>query len=90
MRKVLIGIALVLLVVCGLFTLVSSGITGTIIATLILWILATVTIYLVRQLGLNWIIIWFAERDEWWSPVRMKPGPGHVVMMTKGRKLGGP
>ncbi|MDP2641872.1 MAG: hypothetical protein Q8P21_01085 [bacterium] len=87
---VILGIVVVILSVWGLFTLVSSGIAGIFFTTLILWVLATVTIYVVRQIGITWLIVWFAEQDIWWSPVRMRPAPGHIVMMTKGMEPGGP
>lgn len=88
--RITLGVVLAALVVWGLVILVSSGIWGLVIATLILWVLATAGILVVRQIGLKWLIVWFGEQDKWWSPVRMKPGPGHIVMMTKGREPGGP
>lgn len=74
----------------GLVVLVSSGLEGLIAAVMILWVLSTTLLVFANKVGLTWLITWFAERDIWWSPIRMKPGPGYIKMMTKGFNSGGP
>lgn len=74
----------------GLYVLVASGPLGIVAGTLILWVLGIAFVVFMDKVGLRFILVWFAEQDKWWSPVRMKPGPGHIVMMTRGMEPGGP
>lgn len=50
-----------------------------------LWVLLTALFALAYKLGIDWIILRFAEKDIWWSPLRMKPSGGHIHFYTKGR-----
>jgi hypothetical protein len=59
------------------------------IDTLILTALLVALYWVTENFLITRVVLWFAEQDVWWSPVRMEPGAGHIIMMTKGARPGG-
>jgi regulator of protease activity HflC (stomatin/prohibitin superfamily) len=62
----------------------------TLITIVVLWVLFLGLIIFIDRVGITWLILELARRDVWWSPFRMRPAPGHIIMMTKGKEPGGP
>jgi regulator of protease activity HflC (stomatin/prohibitin superfamily) len=79
-----------LLTIWLIIALINSGLMGIILAVAILTVIATATSVAIENFGVIWFFTWLAEHDVWWSPYRMRPGPGHFIMMTKGKEPGGP
>lgn len=40
------------------------------------------------ELGGKYLLVWLAQQDKWWSPLRLLPPPGTYIIMVQGSKDG--
>ncbi|MDO8565109.1 MAG: hypothetical protein Q7R67_00580 [bacterium] len=56
---------------------------------LVLGVIFMALLQTIEKYGLDLLILWLAEGDKWWSPVRKLPSGGHIHLYTKGWTPGG-
>jgi len=83
------SVVITLLLFWLLYALVASRNLGSmVVAAVILLAISASVVSLIEKAGIRWFLAHLGEQDVWWSPVRMKPGPGHIMIMTKGLEPG--